>query len=59
MSSCLDKKEGDGASHVVVMPSQSKRGRKKKSMLSRVTTLGGPGNDTLILTHMTAAGQVR
>ncbi|KAM4567484.1 zinc finger protein 384b isoform 4-T4 [Fundulus diaphanus] len=53
-----DKKEGDGTSHVVVMPSPSKRGRKKKTTMSRVTTLGGPGNDTLILTHLTPAGQV-
>ncbi|MEQ2161501.1 hypothetical protein GOODEAATRI_010235 [Goodea atripinnis] len=53
-----DKKEGDGMSHVVVMPSPSKRGRKKKSMLSRVTTLGGPVNDTLILTHLTPGGQI-
>ncbi|XP_035991052.1 zinc finger protein 384b isoform X4 [Fundulus heteroclitus] len=54
----LYKKEGDGTSHVVVMPSPSKRGRKKKATMSRVTTLGGPGNDTLILTHLTPAGQV-
>ncbi|XP_054904017.1 zinc finger protein 384b isoform X2 [Poeciliopsis prolifica] len=54
-----DKKEGDGTSHVVVMPTASKRGRKKKvTTLSRVTTLGGPGNDTLILTHLTPGGQV-
>ncbi|KAM4735753.1 zinc finger protein 384b isoform 3-T3 [Anableps anableps] len=53
-----DKKEGDGNSHVVVMPSSSKRGRKRKTTLSRVTTLGGPGNDTLILTHLTPGGQV-
>ncbi|XP_041843073.1 zinc finger protein 384b isoform X1 [Melanotaenia boesemani] len=53
-----DKKEGDGTSHVVVMPTPSKRGRKKKTMLSRVAPLGGPGNDTLILAHLTAGGQV-
>ncbi|XP_008429585.1 zinc finger protein 384b isoform X4 [Poecilia reticulata] len=54
-----DKKEGDGTSHVVVMPSPSKRGRKKKvTTLSRVTTLGGPGHDTLILTHLTPGGHV-
>ncbi|XP_034466968.1 zinc finger protein 384b isoform X2 [Hippoglossus hippoglossus] len=50
-----DKKEGDGMSHVVVMPAPSKRGRKKK-----VTTLSrlGPGNETLVLAHLTAGGQV-
>ncbi|XP_014908244.1 zinc finger protein 384b isoform X3 [Poecilia latipinna] len=54
-----DKKEGDGTSHVVVMPSPSKRGRKKKvTTLSRVATLGGPGHDTLILTHLTPGGHV-
>ncbi|XP_035018541.1 zinc finger protein 384b isoform X4 [Hippoglossus stenolepis] len=49
------KKEGDGMSHVVVMPAPSKRGRKKK-----VTTLSrlGPGNETLVLAHLTAGGQV-
>ncbi|XP_061675741.1 zinc finger protein 384b isoform X4 [Syngnathoides biaculeatus] len=45
-----DKKE-DGASHVVVMPTPSKRGRKKKSMV-------GAGNETLILTQLSAVGQV-
>ncbi|XP_049903359.1 zinc finger protein 384b isoform X1 [Epinephelus moara] len=49
-----DKKEGDGSSHVVVMPAPSKRGRKKKATVSR----GGPGNETLILAHLTAGGQV-
>ncbi|XP_061573114.1 zinc finger protein 384b isoform X4 [Cololabis saira] len=53
-----DKKEGDGTSHVVVMPTPSKRGRKKKTALSRVTSLGGHGNDTLILAHLTHGGQV-
>ncbi|XP_024123575.1 zinc finger protein 384b isoform X5 [Oryzias melastigma] len=48
-----DKKEGDGASHVVVMPAPSKRGRKKKTTVPRV-----PGNDTLILAHLTPGGQV-
>ncbi|XP_061530354.1 zinc finger protein 384b isoform X2 [Phycodurus eques] len=45
-----DKKE-DGTSHMVVMPAPSKRGRKKKSMV-------GPGNETLILTQLSAGGQV-
>ncbi|XP_051262032.1 zinc finger protein 384b isoform X3 [Dicentrarchus labrax] len=53
-----DKKEGDGTSHVVVMPAPSKRGRKKKTTLSRVGPVGGPGNETLILAHLTAGGQV-
>ncbi|XP_072250084.1 zinc finger protein 384b isoform X2 [Leuresthes tenuis] len=53
-----DKKDGDGTSHVVVMPTPSKRGRKKKTALSRVTPLGGAGNDTLILAHLAAGGQV-
>ncbi|KAK5891839.1 hypothetical protein CesoFtcFv8_012276 [Champsocephalus esox] len=52
-----EKKEGDGAPHVVVMPTPSKRGRKKKTTttLSRV---GLGGNETLILAHLTAGGQV-
>ncbi|XP_054636750.1 zinc finger protein 384b isoform X3 [Dunckerocampus dactyliophorus] len=44
-----DKKEADGAPHVVVMPTPSKRGRKKKSM---------GGNETVILAHLSAGGQV-
>ncbi|XP_040021698.2 zinc finger protein 384b isoform X1 [Gasterosteus aculeatus] len=52
-----DRKEGDGA-HVVVMPAPSKRGRKKKTTaLSRIGPVG-PGNETLILAHLTAGGQV-
>ncbi|KAL3059674.1 hypothetical protein OYC64_014306 [Pagothenia borchgrevinki] len=51
-----EKKEGDGAPHVVAMPAPSKRGRKKKTTtLSRV---GLGGNETLILAHLTAGGQV-
>ncbi|XP_077576183.1 zinc finger protein 384b isoform X2 [Stigmatopora nigra] len=45
-----DKKD-DGASHVVVMPAPSKRGRKKKSMV-------GEGNETVILAQLSSAGQV-
>lgn len=59
--SCLiaDKKEADGAPHVVVMPTPSKRGRKKKATtLARVGPVGGPGHETLILAHLTAGGQV-
>lgn len=58
-SSVTDKKEGDGAPHVVVMPTPSKRGRKKKATtLARVGPVGGPGHETLILAHLTAGGQV-
>ncbi|XP_045901678.1 zinc finger protein 384b isoform X1 [Micropterus dolomieu] len=53
-----DKKEGDGTSHLVVMPAPSKRGRKKKTTLSKVGPVGGPGNETLILAHLTAGGQL-
>ncbi|XP_056142065.1 zinc finger protein 384b isoform X2 [Lampris incognitus] len=57
-----EKKEGDGAPHVVVMPTPSKRGRKKKTALPRVGPIGGhplsAGNETLILAHLTASGQV-
>lgn len=54
----LDKKEGDGASHMVVMPAPSKRGRKKKATLSMVGPGGGPGNETFILAHLAPGGQV-
>lgn len=55
-----DKKDADGAPHVVVMPTPSKRGRKKKATtLARVGPVGGPGHETLILAHLTAGGQVR
>lgn len=43
---------------MVVMPSPSRRGRKKKT-LSTVGAMGGPGNETFILAHLTAGGQVR
>ncbi|KAM6936409.1 zinc finger protein 384b isoform 1-T1 [Lycodopsis pacificus] len=51
-----DRKEGDGGPHVVVMPAPSKRGRKKKTALTRVGHVGG--NETLILAHLTAGGQL-
>lgn len=54
----LDKKEGDGAPHMVVMPAPSKRGRKKKTTLSMVGPGGGPGNETFILAHLAPGGQV-
>lgn len=44
---------------MVVMPAPSKRGRKKKTTLSRVGPVVGAGNDTLILAHLTAGGQVK
>ncbi|XP_039886071.1 zinc finger protein 384b isoform X2 [Simochromis diagramma] len=53
-----DKKEVDGNPHVVVMPAPSKRGRKKKTTVSRVGPLGMPGNETVILAHLTPGGQV-
>nr|XP_046255157.1 zinc finger protein 384b isoform X2 [Scatophagus argus] len=52
-----DKKDVDGASHVVVMPAPSKRGRKKKTTVSSVGPVGH-GNEALILAHLTAGGQV-
>lgn len=53
-SSDIDKKEQDGMSHVVVMPTPSKRGRKKKTTVTRM----GPGGETIILAHLTPDGQV-
>ncbi|XP_037532136.1 zinc finger protein 384b [Nematolebias whitei] len=52
-----DKREGDATSHVLLMQTPSKRGR-KKAALSRVAPVGGPRNDTLILTQLTPGGQV-
>ncbi|XP_072316747.1 zinc finger protein 384b isoform X2 [Eucyclogobius newberryi] len=43
---------GKKADHVLVMPSPSKRGRKKK------TTRIGPGGETIILAQLTPDGQV-
>ncbi|XP_042561335.1 zinc finger protein 384a isoform X2 [Clupea harengus] len=54
-----DKKENGSIPPAVVMPTPSKRGRKKKSMLSRegpVHTLP-TGSDALILAHLAAGGQ--
>ncbi|XP_077432248.1 zinc finger protein 384b isoform X3 [Vanacampus margaritifer] len=45
-----DKKD-DRTPHVVVMPTPSKRGRKKKSLV-------GAGNETVILAQLSAGGQV-
>ncbi|XP_028325488.1 zinc finger protein 384b isoform X2 [Gouania willdenowi] len=53
-----DKKEGNGSPHVVVMPTPSKRGRKKKvTAVSRIGPLGGPESETLILAHVSSGGQ--
>ncbi|XP_034553154.1 zinc finger protein 384b isoform X4 [Notolabrus celidotus] len=52
------ERKGDGTPHVVVMPAPSKRGRKKKTTLTTVGAMGGTGNETLILAHLTASGQV-
>ncbi|XP_062321707.1 zinc finger protein 384b isoform X3 [Osmerus eperlanus] len=56
-----DKKE-DGLPHLVVMPTPSKRGRKKKTALQRAGLGAGhalsAGNETLILAHLAAGGQV-
>lgn len=54
----IDKREGDATPHVLLMQTPSKRGR-KKAALSRVASVGGPRNDTLILTQLTPGGQVR
>lgn len=57
-----DKKENGSIPPAVVMPTPSKRGRKKKSMLPRdgpVTAHTLPtGSDALILAHLAAGGQV-
>ncbi|CAN9504250.1 unnamed protein product [Ophioblennius macclurei] len=55
-----DKKEDIAGPPPVVMPTPSKRGRKSKQMLSRVSGVGGvlpPGSDALILAHLAAGGQ--
>ncbi|XP_047461104.1 zinc finger protein 384a isoform X1 [Mugil cephalus] len=44
----------------VVMPTPSKRGRKSKQMMGRVSAVSGvlpPGSDALILAHLAAGGQ--
>uniref|UniRef100_A0A8C6WUJ9 Zinc finger protein 384 like n=1 Tax=Neogobius melanostomus TaxID=47308 RepID=A0A8C6WUJ9_9GOBI len=40
-----------------VMPTPSKRGRKSKAMMSRVSGILPPGSDALILAHLAASGQ--
>ncbi|XP_071032020.1 zinc finger protein 384-like isoform X5 [Oncorhynchus clarkii lewisi] len=57
-----DKKQEGGTPQVVVMPTPSKRGRKKKSTLGRAGPAGGhtlsAGNEALILAHLASGGQV-
>ncbi|KAG9344965.1 hypothetical protein JZ751_009505, partial [Albula glossodonta] len=56
-----DKKEDVTISPAVVMPTPSKRGRKKKSALPRTGPAGHPlptGSDALILAHLASGGQV-
>ncbi|KAG9355775.1 hypothetical protein JZ751_000616 [Albula glossodonta] len=56
-----NKKEDTSVSPAVVMPAPSKRGRKKKSALSRAGHITGhtlpTGTDALILAHLAAGGQ--
>ncbi|CAG11686.1 unnamed protein product [Tetraodon nigroviridis] len=54
-----DKKEDIAMPPAVVMPTPSKRGRKSKQMMGRVSGVLPPGSDALILAHLTASGQVR
>ncbi|XP_010883527.2 zinc finger protein 384b isoform X2 [Esox lucius] len=58
----LDKKQEGGTQQVVVMPTPSKRGRKKKSTLGRAGPATGhtlsAGNEALILAHLASGGQV-
>ncbi|XP_029598892.1 zinc finger protein 384 isoform X2 [Salmo trutta] len=57
-----DKKQEGGTPQVVIMPTPSKRGRKKKSTLGRAGPAGGhtlsAGNEALILAHLASGGQV-
>ncbi|XP_037549497.1 zinc finger protein 384a isoform X2 [Nematolebias whitei] len=52
-----DKKEDIAVPPAVVMPTPSKRGRKSKQMMSRVSGVLPPGSDALILAHLAAGGQ--
>ncbi|XP_061111198.1 zinc finger protein 384a isoform X1 [Conger conger] len=56
-----NKKEDASVSPAVVMPTPSKRGRKKKSELARAGPIAGhtlpAGSDALILAHLAAGGQ--
>lgn len=55
----VDKKEDIALPPAVVMPTPSKRGRKSKQMMSRISGVLPPGSDALILAHLAAGGQVR
>ncbi|XP_041868105.1 zinc finger protein 384a isoform X3 [Melanotaenia boesemani] len=52
-----DKKEDVTIPPAVVMPTPSKRGRKSKQMMGRVSGVLPPGSDALILAHLAAGGQ--
>ncbi|XP_054601343.1 zinc finger protein 384a isoform X2 [Nothobranchius furzeri] len=52
-----DKKEDISVPPAVVMPTPSKRGRKSKQMMGRVSGVLPPGSDALILAHLAAGGQ--
>ncbi|XP_074540168.1 zinc finger protein 384b isoform X1 [Halichoeres trimaculatus] len=52
------ERKGEGTPHVVVMPAPPKRSKKKKTTLTTVSAVGGTGNETLILAHLAANGQV-
>ncbi|XP_011607440.1 zinc finger protein 384a isoform X3 [Takifugu rubripes] len=52
-----DKKEDIAIPPAVVMPTPSKRGRKSKQVMGRVSGVPPPGSDALILAHLTAGGQ--
>lgn len=54
-----DKKQDIVVPSAVVMPTPSKRGRKSKQMMNRVSGVLPPGSDALILAHLAAGGQVK
>ncbi|XP_058474946.1 zinc finger protein 384a isoform X1 [Solea solea] len=56
----IDKKQDLALPPAVVMPTPSKRGRKSKQLMGRLSGVGGvlpPGSDALILAHLAAGGQ--
>ncbi|XP_037831722.1 zinc finger protein 384a isoform X3 [Kryptolebias marmoratus] len=55
--SSADKKEDIAVPPAVVMPTPSKRGRKSKQVMGRVSGVLPPGSDALILAHLAAGGQ--
>ncbi|XP_038158776.1 zinc finger protein 384a isoform X3 [Cyprinodon tularosa] len=52
-----DKKDDVGLPPAIVMQTPSKRGRKSKQAMSRVSGILPPGSDALILAHLAAGGQ--